>query len=91
MVTPSPTSPHVHRGVVLAAGLTPCASAIIILLFALANGVLAIGIVATLVMALGMSVTVSLVGVSTIAARKTLLGVMAARPAPRSGSGAASP
>lgn len=70
----------VHRGVVLAAGLTPCASAIIILLFALANGVLAIGIAATLVMALGMSVTVALVGVSTIAARKTLLGAMAARP-----------
>jgi ABC-type nickel/cobalt efflux system permease component RcnA len=72
--------PLVHRGVVLAAGLTPCASAIIIMLFALANGVLAIGIVATLIMALGMSVTVALVGVSTIAARKTLLGAMAARP-----------
>jgi ABC-type nickel/cobalt efflux system permease component RcnA len=71
---------HVHRGVVLAAGLTPCASAIIIMLFALANGVLAIGIAAALVMALGMSVTVSLVGISTIAARKTLLNVMAARP-----------
>jgi ABC-type nickel/cobalt efflux system permease component RcnA len=71
---------HVHRGVVLAAGLTPCASAIIIMLFALANGVLAIGIAAALVMALGMSVTVSLVGIATIAARKTLLGAMAARP-----------
>ena len=53
----------------------PCASAIIIMLFALANGVLAIGIAATLVMAVGMAVTVSLVGISTIAARKTLLGV----------------
>jgi nickel/cobalt exporter len=72
--------PYVHRGVVLAAGLTPCASAIIILLFALANGVLAIGMVATLIMAVGMSVTVALVGVATIATRKTLLTVMAARP-----------
>jgi nickel/cobalt transporter (NicO) family protein len=71
---------HVHGGVVLAAGLTPCASAIIIMLFALANGVLAIGIAATLVMALGMSVTVSLVGISTIAARRTLLGVLRSRP-----------
>jgi nickel/cobalt exporter len=71
---------HIHRGVVVAAGLTPCASAIIIMLFALANGVLAIGIAATLVMALGMSVTVALVGISTIAARRTLLGAMAARP-----------
>jgi nickel/cobalt transporter (NicO) family protein len=71
---------HVHGGVVLAAGLTPCASAIIILLFALANGVLAIGIAATMVMALGMGVTVSLVGIATIAARKTLLGVVGARP-----------
>ena len=33
-----------------------------------------------MVMALGMSVTVSLVGVSTIAARKTLLGILRARP-----------
>lgn len=72
--------PHVHRGVVLAAGLTPCASAIIILLFALANGVLAIGMVATLIMAVGMSITVALVGVATIATRKTLLSVLAARP-----------
>jgi nickel/cobalt transporter (NicO) family protein len=71
---------EVHHGVVVAAGLTPCASAIIILLFALANGVLAIGIAATLVMALGMSLTVALVGVSTIVARKTLLGAMASRP-----------
>jgi nickel/cobalt exporter len=77
---PEPDEHHVHRGVVLAAGLTPCASAIIIMLFALANGVLAIGIVATLIMALGMSITVGLVGVFTIAARKTLLSVMAARP-----------
>ncbi len=72
--------PLVNRGVVLAAGLTPCASAIIILLFALANGVLAIGMVATLIMAVGMSITVALVGIATIATRKTLLSVMAARP-----------
>jgi glutathione synthase/RimK-type ligase-like ATP-grasp enzyme len=48
--------------VVTAAGLTPCASAIIILLFAWANHVFALGIGATLVMALGMAITVCAMG-----------------------------
>jgi ABC-type nickel/cobalt efflux system permease component RcnA len=62
---------------VVATGLTPCASAIILLLVALANGVLVIGIIATLVMALGMGITMAAVGVATIVARRTLVGAAA--------------
>jgi len=67
-------------GLVLAAGLTPCPSGIIVLLFALANGVLRVGIEACLVMALGMGVTVSAIGVATILARRAVLRPLRARP-----------
>jgi ABC-type nickel/cobalt efflux system permease component RcnA len=58
---------------VLAAGLTPCPSAIVLLLFALANGVFLFGIGASLVMAVGMGLTVSAVGVAAILARAAIL------------------
>lgn len=60
-------------GLIVAAGLTPCASALIIMLFALTHGVLLVGIVATLIMAIGMGITVSLVGIATILGRRTLM------------------
>jgi ABC-type nickel/cobalt efflux system permease component RcnA len=75
---------HGHRrvgaGMIVAAGLTPCASAVIIMLFALTNGVLLVGIGATLVMAVGMSLTVSLVGIATIAGRRTIMAVVPGSP-----------
>jgi nickel/cobalt transporter (NicO) family protein len=70
---------HVHsRGshdkrtgpaLILAAGLTPCASAIIVLLFALANGVFAIGVLVAAAMSAGMAITVSLIGVLSVLGR----------------------
>jgi ABC-type nickel/cobalt efflux system permease component RcnA len=60
----------VSGGLVLATGLTPCASAVIILLFALGQGVLLVGIAASLVMAVGMGLTVSLVGILAVLARR---------------------
>ena len=54
---------------IVAAGLTPCASAIIVLLFALANGVFAIGILAALTMSAGMAITVSGVGLLSVFGR----------------------
>ena len=72
-------SGHGHRvasgGLVLATGLTPCASAIIILLFALGQGVYLVGVAASLVMAVGMGLTVSLVGLAAVAARRGTLRV----------------
>lgn len=61
-----------RRGAALlavAAGTTPCASAIIVLLFALANSVFALGIAAALTMSIGMAITVSLIGLLTVAGR----------------------
>jgi nickel/cobalt exporter len=60
----------VSGSLVVATGLTPCASAIIIMLFALGQGVFLVGIAATLVMAVGMGLTVSLVGILAVLARR---------------------
>jgi nickel/cobalt transporter (NicO) family protein len=74
---PSPADPGRRRsagsvplGLVLATGATPCASAVIILLFALGQGVFLVGVAAALVMAVGMGLTVSLVGLLAIAVRR---------------------
>ncbi|HEY5725207.1 MAG TPA: hypothetical protein VIX40_04570, partial [Methylomirabilota bacterium] len=67
-------------GVVTAAGLTPCASALIILLFAWAQRAFALGIAATLVMGLGMAITVCAIGLGAIAARRLILRGAAVRP-----------
>jgi ABC-type nickel/cobalt efflux system permease component RcnA len=74
---PSPEHPAAVRGagsvppgLVLATGATPCASAVIILLFALGQGVFLVGVAAALVMAVGMGLTVSLVGLLAIAVRR---------------------
>ena len=74
---PSPEAPAVIRSegtvpvsLVLATGITPCASAVIILLFALGQGVFLVGVAAALVMAVGMGLTVSLVGLLAIVVRR---------------------
>jgi ABC-type nickel/cobalt efflux system permease component RcnA len=65
---------------IVAAGLTPCASAIILMLFALANGVFLIGLAASVVMAVGMGITVALVGVVTILGRRSIVSTASIRP-----------
>ena len=55
---------------ILAAGLTPCASAVIILLFALANSVFAVGVGAALAMSAGMAITVSAIAILSVLARR---------------------
>jgi ABC-type nickel/cobalt efflux system permease component RcnA len=69
-VAPEAHSRVVSAGLVLATGLTPCASAIIILLFAFGQELYLVGIAACLVMAVGMGLTVSLVGLVAVAARR---------------------
>jgi ABC-type nickel/cobalt efflux system permease component RcnA len=73
---PSGGSAALRGRLVLAAGLTPCASAIIILLFALANQALLIGIVAVASLSLGMAITVSAIGVASVLGRRALVGVL---------------
>ena len=61
---------------IIATGLTPCASAIIILLFALANESLWVGVAAVSALSIGMAITVSVIGVASVFGRRTLLGVL---------------
>ncbi len=59
-------------GLALAAGLVPCASAIIVMLFALANHAFMIGVEAALAMSLGMAITVSAIGLASVFARRLI-------------------
>jgi nickel/cobalt exporter len=63
-------------GLALAAGLVPCASAIIVMLFALANHALLIGVEAAIAMSLGMAITVSLIGVASVVARQLMVRIV---------------
>lgn len=54
----------------VAAGLRPCSGAILVLLFAIGQGILAVGIAATLAMAVGVALTVTLMGIATILLRQ---------------------
>jgi ABC-type nickel/cobalt efflux system permease component RcnA len=69
--------PHnLDRRLIVATGLTPCASAIIILLFALANDAFGLGILAVAVLTAGMAVTISAIGVFTVLGRRALLALI---------------
>src|SRR5574341_362555 len=52
-----------------AVGVRPCAGAILVLLFTLANGVFWAGIVATLIMGAGVALTLAAMGAATVGAR----------------------
>jgi nickel/cobalt exporter len=67
------SSRPVNRALIAGIGVAPCASAIIIMLFALANDAMGIGIAAVLALSLGMAVTVAAVGTLGVVARSVLL------------------
>jgi ABC-type nickel/cobalt efflux system permease component RcnA len=67
-------APGLTASAVLAAGLTPCPSAIIVLLFALAAGSFALGVAASAVMAIGMGLTLAVVALAAALGRRLLLG-----------------
>ncbi len=56
----------------LAAGVRPCGGSILVLLFTLANGVFLLGLAAALVMALGVAITISTLGIATILTRRSI-------------------
>ncbi len=56
----------------IAAGIRPCSGSLIVMLFTLANGVFFLGILAALVMGLGVMLTIAVAGMATILARRTL-------------------
>lgn len=65
-------------GLVLAVGIRPCSGAVLVLLFALAHGVLVAGVAATFAMSLGTAVTVSLLAVLTLYSKRLALAAVGA-------------
>lgn len=63
-------------GLVLAVGIRPCSGAVLVLLFALAHGVLLAGVAATFAMSLGTAVTVSLLAVLTLFSKRLALAAV---------------
>jgi len=55
--------------VVLAVGLRPCSGALVVLVFALSQGILLAGIVAVLLMGLGTAITVSVLAAIAVYAK----------------------
>ncbi len=64
----------------VAAGLRPCTGSVIVLLFTLANGIFIVGILGALVMALGVAITVSAIGLAAIYARRGAARAAGANP-----------
>ena len=56
-------------GAILAVGIRPCSGAILVLVFALAQGLFWVGIAATFVMGLGTAITVATIAVVAVSAR----------------------
>jgi nickel/cobalt exporter len=75
--------PHwLRRGLaaIVAVGLRPCSGAIIVLVFALAQGLFWIGVASTLVMGLGTAITVAIVATVAVGARGFAGHLAAAKP-----------
>ena len=71
-----------HRGLsaIVAVGLRPCSGAIIVLVFALAQGLFLAGVASTFVMGLGTAITVAAIATLAVAARAAAKRVAARRP-----------
>jgi nickel/cobalt exporter len=71
-----------HRGLsaIVAVGLRPCSGAIIVLVFALAQGLFLAGVASTFVMGLGTAITVAAIATLAVAAREAAKKVAAAKP-----------
>jgi nickel/cobalt exporter len=66
------------RGEVVAIGMVsgvrPCTGSILVLLFAVANGVFLLGVIASFMMAAGVAITISALGIGAIVLRKSVAG-----------------
>ena len=74
------------RGEVIAigivSGMRPCTGSILVLLFAAANGVFILGIVASFMMAAGVAITISVLGIGAIVLRRSVAGQADEEPSP---------
>jgi nickel/cobalt transporter (NicO) family protein len=67
-------------GAIIAVGLRPCSGAIIVLVFALAQGLFWIGVASTFVMGIGTAITVTAIATLAVAARRFAGRVANAKP-----------
>ncbi len=58
----------------MVSGVRPCTGSILVLLFAVANGVFLLGVIASFMMAAGVAITISALGIGAIVLRKTVAG-----------------
>ena len=58
----------------MVSGVRPCTGSILVLLFAVANGVFLLGIIASFMMAAGVAITISVLGIGAIVLRKSVAG-----------------
>ena len=57
-----------------AAGIAPCAGALIVILLSIALGVLWAGVVGVIAIALGMAITLSAIGMASMVAHRLIIG-----------------
>lgn len=55
-------------------GIRPCTGSILVLLFAVANGVFLLGVIASFMMAAGVAITISALGIGAIVLRRSVTG-----------------
>ena len=67
---------------IVAVGLRPCSGAILVLVFALAQGLFWLGVVSTFAMGVGTAITVAAIAVFAVAARGAAARFAAAKPGP---------
>lgn len=73
-----PTGEVVAVGMI--SGVRPCTGSILVLLFAVANGVFILGIIASFMMAAGVAITISALGIGAIVLRRSVAGKEDATP-----------
>lgn len=67
-------------GIILSVGLRPCTGAVLVLVFAMSQGIVQAGVVATFAMALGTAITVALIAAIASGAKELAVRLAAARP-----------
>ena len=66
-------------GVVLAVGIRPCSGALVVLVFALSQGLLAAGIVSVFLMGIGTAITVAILATLAVTAKDVAQRLLAGR------------
>jgi len=64
---------HSGRALAVLAGLVPCTGAILVMLFALANGIIVAGVLMVIAISAGMALTMAAIGIAAILVRRVMI------------------